>query len=55
MKVVAYLVFMLLLMPGLLYIVGYLVNKYTMKMPGRRDMRPENKPRKMPTPVPKQS
>jgi hypothetical protein len=43
MEVVAYLVFMLALMPCLLYLCGYLVNKYAKKLPHRIYYPPEQK------------
>jgi hypothetical protein len=34
MEVIAYIVFILVVMPSLLYLCGYLVDKYTRKLPG---------------------
>jgi hypothetical protein len=55
MEVIAYIVFMLIVMPGLLYLVGYLVDRYTRKLPEWLYFPPEKKPRQAPPPVPKRS
>jgi hypothetical protein len=46
---------MLIVMPGLLYLFGYLVDRYTRKLPGWLYFPPENKPRQVPPPVPRRS
>ncbi len=55
MEVVVYIVFMLVVMPGLLYLLGYLIAKYTRKLPKWLYMPPDNKPRQVPPPVPERS
>jgi hypothetical protein len=44
MEVIAYIVLLLVVMPGLLYLCGYLVDKYTGKRPGWIHSVPREKP-----------